>query len=170
MRQEHIQREPVTRTTTWSCPGPTSSDVDTYGGPAAYELDPLGSWATVSNTCLPPTPTFHMGCGFYGPNGPPSGFIEANECAWDPSAYWQTDATAAIGTSIGGDGFPVLNEVIYRVEMTSIRDGATCFTYRCNVSVNMASDFYSYTRIRVIRRADNVEVFNEVLTIDFSML
>ena len=57
LRQEHSQREPVTRTTTWSCPGPTSSDEDSYGGPATYELDPLGSWATVSDTCVVPPPT-----------------------------------------------------------------------------------------------------------------
>lgn len=139
---------------------------------------PTGGWSATSditNTCtgtcsVPPPPTFHYGCGFSGPNGPPSGFMEMNECAWDPSAYWQTDATVGIGTSFDGTGFPVLDETIYRVEMTSVQDGATCFTYRCNVSVNMSGDYYSHTRIRVIRRSDNVEVFNEVLIVDFSML
>ena len=164
--QERTVQEIGTDTTTWSCPGPTPTNSTTWSGTYNY-----GAWVTVSDTCVAiPPPTFHYGCGFYGPNGPPSGFIEMNECPWDPSAYWQTDATVAIGTSFDGSGFPVLDETIYRVEMTSVRDGATCSTFRCNISVNMAGDYYSHTRIRVIRLSDNVEVFNEVLIVDFAML
>jgi hypothetical protein len=46
----HTQSRSITesgvRTTTWACPGPTSSSADTWSGNYIY-----GGWATTSNTC-----------------------------------------------------------------------------------------------------------------------
>ncbi|WP_202626451.1 type II secretion system protein [Stenotrophomonas acidaminiphila] len=51
----HAQTRTVTqsgtRTTTWACPGPTSSTSDTWGG---YSY---GTWATVSNNCAATAPS-----------------------------------------------------------------------------------------------------------------
>lgn len=57
---DHWQRRSVTengtRTTSWTCPGPTSSTSDTWGGGFTY-----GAWVTTSNTCagacVLPTPS-----------------------------------------------------------------------------------------------------------------
>lgn len=65
-RQEHNQREQVIETTTWSCPGPSPSVTQTYGGPATYELDPMGAWATVSDTCVAPPVTCPTWTGTFG--------------------------------------------------------------------------------------------------------
>jgi hypothetical protein len=57
---DHWQRRSVTengtRTTSWTCPGPTSATSDTWGGGFTY-----GAWTTTSNTCAAacvlPTPS-----------------------------------------------------------------------------------------------------------------
>ena len=57
---DHWQRRSVTehgtRTTSWTCPGPTSATSDTWGGGFTY-----GAWVTTSNTCagacVLPTPS-----------------------------------------------------------------------------------------------------------------
>lgn len=56
----HIQTRTVTengtRTTSWSCPGPTSSTVDAWSGTFNY-----GVWTTTSNTCTE-TPVYNGQC------------------------------------------------------------------------------------------------------------
>ena len=44
--QSRTRTESGTRTTTWACPGPTSSTSDSWSGSVSY-----GTWATVSNSC-----------------------------------------------------------------------------------------------------------------------
>lgn len=50
---DHWQRRSVTesgtRTTSWACPGPTSSTTDTWSGSYTY-----GAWTTTSNNCVTP--------------------------------------------------------------------------------------------------------------------
>lgn len=67
--QRRSVTEQGTRTTSWTCPGPTSATSDTWGGGFTY-----GAWVTTSNTCTTPAPS-----------GPPAG-TALWECSYGSDA------------------------------------------------------------------------------------
>lgn len=90
--QTRTRAERGTRTTSWTCPGPTSSTSDAWSGTYTY-----GAWTTTSNTCAP--------------SGPPAGtklVVCYGYSDWDEAcsvAVMATNVPGAVLLSLSGS-FP----------------------------------------------------------------
>lgn len=103
--QQRSRSESGTRTTSWTCPGPTSSTRDTWSG--TYTA--TGGWVTTSNTCAPPIPTCATPDAFYYHYNPDvlaagvpafahwnsSGYREGRQSCWAPPSAPACSAPAS---------------------------------------------------------------------------
>lgn len=87
--ETRTRSENGTQTTSWTCPGPTSSTSTTWHGTYNY-----GAWTTTSNTCVAAGPV-SAGCWMDGMGWSYVSSWNASSCVYSDECQWVIDTTGS---------------------------------------------------------------------------